>query len=265
MPMKPTSERPERSRRWTLCLGAVACAVATAPASAFFYGVRFVERVGTTDTVLGDSVTFDAGTSHRIRIQFGVFDDAAGPAPVGGYTGWNVGTFDANFGSWRRTPGRLSPFTFAPFPYSNGVPIQDPFTELEQIDNTLGPQLLEWRCGPNGEPDTPPPPVVRGLNEYVSTFETTVDIPAGVEGLFHVTIGGNLLGMREWHFDPELSTPPDCETGTPGIAHYGPLVTPVHPFTKELQVNVVIPAPGAAALALAGFAASARRRRRAVS
>jgi hypothetical protein len=246
--------------RGCVVVGAGLCGVAAAPASAFYFGTRFVERIGNTDVVLGDSVTFEAGSTHRLRMQFGVFDDDNSAAPSGGYIGWNVGTFSADFGSWTRTPGRLNPFTFAPFPYSNGVPEVDPFTELEQIDNTLGHQAIPWFCDPNGEPTEPPAAVVRGRNEFISTYEVTVNIPAGLEGAFDVTIGGNLLGVV-WVFDQSLSRLPDCETGDPGFAFHRPLVTPVHPFTNDLRVNVVIPGPGVAGCLLMSLGLVARRRR----
>src|SRR5688572_10619301 len=106
----------------------ITIASTAATADAYEFRVRFVERVGTNDVVLdgGDTILSPPGEEHRIRIQFGVFDDAAGPAPEGGYLGWNVGTITVNGGAgnsdeFRNSPsgqhngvGRLNPFTFAP-------------------------------------------------------------------------------------------------------------------------------------------------------
>lgn len=260
--MKDMRKSTPGARRLAATLGSIMCSMATAPASAYYYGVRFVERVGGSDLILGDSVTFLAGSTHRLRVQFGLFDDAAGPAPADGFVGWNSGSFDANFGSWARTPGRLDPFTFSQSPYSNGVPQTDPFTHLEQIDNVIGSQALLWNCGPDGMPLPPPPPVIYGHNDYVSTFEATVTIPSDLEGPFQVAIGGNLIGLREWHYDPRLSAAPNCETGEPGYAFYIPLTLPAHEFTYIMQVNVIVPGPGTAACILAAIARSTRRARR---
>src|SRR6185369_11508813 len=116
------------------------------------------ERVGTTDTVLAGNV-IDASDRlpHRIRIQFGVFDDGEGAAPAGGYIGWNVGSISVSGtpenSQERRTPGRLSPFNFAASVTANGVPLPSggtadlPGTDwqmLTQIDATLGTQSPPW-------------------------------------------------------------------------------------------------------------------------
>src|SRR5262245_4151212 len=113
--------------RHVVLLGVLAVAGAASCAHAFEFRCRFVERVGTTDTVVPNNTLETApGTPHRIRIQFGVFDDANGAAPAGGFVGWNVGTISvsraADNSQDRRTPGRLTPFNFALGPNSNGNP-----------------------------------------------------------------------------------------------------------------------------------------------
>src|ERR1700752_239903 len=99
-------------RAWlrALAVGSAACA-----AHGFEFRCRFVERVGSTDTVItGNALVSEPGAPHRIRIQFGVFDDEVGPAPAAGFIGWNVGTIvvsgDAANSQDRRTPGRFAPF-----------------------------------------------------------------------------------------------------------------------------------------------------------
>ena len=108
-------------------------------ANAFEFRCRFVERVGTVDIVLSDSRIYTLpGLSRNIRLQIGVFDDAAGPAPLGGFVGWNVGTLTSlapnNAWDLRRNNGRLSPFNFSQHPNANGnppLPGGDPFMNVD--------------------------------------------------------------------------------------------------------------------------------------
>jgi hypothetical protein len=147
-----------------------------ANADAYEFRVRFVERVGSSDTVLsgGNTIATVGGQEHRIRIQFGVFDDAEGTAPGGGYLGWNIGTITVNGGAadsdeFRNSPGghhigvgRLPPFNFAPASGgANGVPAGDPFEALTGIDNTLGTQSVVWNFG-----NPHPQPLLRGRNTW---------------------------------------------------------------------------------------------------
>lgn len=239
-------------------------AMCSSGAMAWHFETRFVERIGNVDVPMADDVQFEAGSTHRMRMQFGVFDDANGPAPIGGFAGWGNGSgtlSTSGGGTWSRTPGRLSPFAFAPQPNANGFPLADPFTSLTNIDNTIGLQSIPWGCDGAGQPLPPPPPVVRGLNSFVSTYEVSVLTPDFVSTM-NVAWGGFRAAVAEWRFAPEFSQPPDCETGTPGVANYFPLVTPIpaDSFTQSLRIQVV-PSPGAGVLVLAfGCGALIRRR-----
>ena len=135
-------------------VGLLSVAGVASSASAYEIRCRFVERVGSVDVPLQSNVidATDHGV-HNIRIQFGVFDDADGPAPDGGFVGWNVGTMtvsgSANNSDERRNSGRLSPWNFAAGPNSNGnppLPGGDPFQMLTEIDATLGTQSRPWLC-----------------------------------------------------------------------------------------------------------------------
>lgn len=231
--------------------GILAVAGVATSAQAFNVQVRFVERVGTTDTVIaGNSLTVGAGSTHRIRVQFGVFDDAAGAAPAGGFVGWNLGTQTMTGGTNSRTPGRINPFNFAPAPPGNGTPAADPFMALTTIDNTLGTQSPAWLTF--GQPQ--PPAVIRGLNTFVSTWEfTTV---AGMSN-YSCTLGGNQVVASNWGI---IGTPiPPDDQGNPGSITYAPQTLPPIAFTAVL--NFVVPAPGTAALLGLGGLVAARRRR----
>src|SRR5688572_4666973 len=120
---------------------------AACTANAYEIRVRFVERVGSADVELleGNRITAAEGELRRVRIQFGAFDDSEGPAPYGGYVGWNGGTITVNGGAANSDEsrdsalgrGRLAPFAFAPASGgANGVPAGDPFEALTGIDNT---------------------------------------------------------------------------------------------------------------------------------
>jgi hypothetical protein len=244
-----------------------------APAGAWEFRVRFVERIGTADVPLegdGDEIDASSGDPRRIRVQFGVFDDGGEVAPRGGFAGWNFGAIDVSGvidnSDERRTPGRLAPFNFAFGPAANGVPILpggDPFTSLTGIDNTLGTMALPWLCGPDGMPLPPPMPVVRGLNEFVSLYEITINPNPGASD-YTVTVEGNLIGVIEWRgvgdpIAPDCGDPDDPNDDTPGSLTYAPF--PTLPEFFERRLHVVVPTPGGG-VALAAFLGVMARRSR---
>lgn len=115
------------NRNLTLDVLAVAALFASAASCpAWEFRCRFVERVGNVDVVLpGNSLyIFPSQQPRSIRLQFGVFDDADGPAPIGGFLGWNVGRLAVSGSTGnsddRRNPGRLAPFNFASGTNANG-------------------------------------------------------------------------------------------------------------------------------------------------
>lgn len=250
--------------------GILAVAGVATSANAFVVRAQWVSRVGTVDTVVPtvggvQTLLVAPGSTTRFRLQFGVFDDAGGVAPAGGYIGWNLGTLSATVGGTNsRTPGRVSPFNFAPNPPGNGLPSADPFTALTSIDNTLGLQAPAWGCTniPNQVPLPQPAPTIRGLNAFIDTYEITT--VAGTTS-YSFAVGGNTVVASGWGtIGP--ATPPDCGDPnvlgdeTPGSVTYAPMALP--PITGlTAPLNVVVPAPGAAALlGLAGLIAGRRRR-----
>lgn len=240
-------------------------------AQAYEIRTQWVSRIGAgvpVTVVPGntfDATALAAGTVVRFRLQFGVFDDGAGPAPAGGYLGWNVGTLTATGGSPNtRTPGRLTPFNFAPAPPGNGMPAADPWMALTGVDNTLGTQPLPWNSQ-QGNPDVPPPPpaVVRGLNSFISTFEISTTIGGGAN--YTIIAGGNALGCLMWNIVQQTPPAPgeDEILGTPddvaGSILYAPLADAARSFSNTL--SILVPAPGALALlGLGGLVATRRRR-----
>jgi hypothetical protein len=262
--------------------GVVAC---TGAADAWEFRFQWVRRVGTTDTpLLNNLLRAQPGESVRVRMQFGVFDDGAGPAPAGGYVGWNFGTLvdsDAASGTNTRTPGRLSPFNFAPFSRSNGDPPADPWTSLTQIDNTLGWQSFAWGgIAGTATPAVRPPAIVRGLNTYVSTFEFTTAVGATT---YTITAGGNLVAATEWQSSLLTITPDPGEDGIfgpgdfnqngvddgaddiAGVSAWNPIIAPPRSFQSVLTVVPleIVPAPGTvvAIMAAAGLVSGRRRGR----
>jgi len=248
--------------------GILAVAGAASSANAWHFEVRFVERVGSTDTVIAGN-TIDASVNRgvrNIRIQFGVFDDADGAAPAGGYVGWNVGTLAvsgaADNSDERRNSGRISPFNFAGGANSNGnppAPAGDPFSMLSEIDATLGTQSPFWGFNADGMALPQPNAAVRGINSFVSVYAFSIDPrdDASAAG-YTVTAGGNLIAATEWRAIG-TPTPPDEETQTPGSVTYAPFPTTPQAFSAVL--NVLIPGPGSAALLGLGGLLAARRRR----
>lgn len=254
--------------------GIVAAAVAggmlacCGTAQAWHFAARFVQRVGTTDIEIPyvdrvQTLVVEPGSETRLRIQFGVFDDAGGAAPAGGYIGWREGTLGLTAGATAtRTPGRLAPFNFAQAAGSNGLPSTDPFAALTGIDNTLGVQNPLWLCGPDGLPLPLPPLVVRGINAFVSTFEFTV--AAGSETCT-ITAGGILHAASDWRVlgnpdPPNCGNPDDPSDDVPGSMTYTPF--PLPPQFHEWTMSLVVPAPSAGGL-LVGFGLVCARRRRA--
>ncbi len=238
---------------------------ATASAGAYEIRVRFVEQVGLgagAFVVLpGNTIDCSDGLARRIRVQFGVFDDANGAAPLGGYVGWNVGSLTVSGPSGNsaetRTPGRVNPFTFAPG--GNGVPAADPFDAITGVDNTLGTQSTAWPVGAGA----PNPALVRGRNVFVSTYEFTVN-PIDVGGSnYSVTLGGNVIAATEWRFVGTPTPPSDSDEDgvddTAGSATYAPF--PTAPSAISGVLNVIVPGPGSVALLGLGGLLAARRRR----
>lgn len=252
--------------------GILAVAGAAGSANAFEFRCRYIERVGNTDVVLTDNhIDATNGNVRNIRLQFGVFDDAAGAAPDGGFVGWNVGTLavsgSASNSDERRNNGRIAPFNFAGGPNANGnapLPAGDPFTMLTEIDATLGTQSPIWVCDAQGNAPAQPAATVRGRNTFVSVFAFSIDPNAGAES-YTVTAGGNLIGAASWLVvgsatAPDCGDPADPSDDVPGAVTYAPFPTTPQAFTCVLSVDI-IPAPGAAALLGLGGLLAARRRR----
>ncbi len=210
-------------------------------AHAYEFRIRFVERIGEFDRVLANNELDGGGWDpRRVRIQFGVFDDPKGPAPEGGFLGWNVGAITVHSGDSdeSRTPGRLAPFNFAPSQAgSNGVPQSDPFEAITRIDNTLGSQVIQWNFG-----EPMPMPAIRGRNTFVSTYEITVD-PHQTGSTYFIDFSGNLLGAQSWVSFPDPLPPESADV--PGAVYYAPFSTP--PVTFSTRLRVEVPAPTAVA------------------
>jgi hypothetical protein len=264
------------------CLfGLVVAAGAATSANALTFQCRWVERVNNVDTVIGGngaSLDVSNGLARRIRLQFSVVDDASGPAPAGGFVGWNVGTVAVSNAAGnsedRRTPGRLGPFNFAAQPTANGNPppaggvgVGDApgtdFSGWTDIDCTLGTQGPPWTCNAAGEPNPQPPALVRGRNVFVSVWEMTTDPAAGATN-YSITAGGNLIAATEWRtvgtpLPPDCGDPADPSDDQPGAVTYAPF--PTDPLAFTCVLNLVIPAPGAAALLGLGGLLAIRRRR----
>jgi uncharacterized protein (TIGR03382 family) len=203
-------------------------------------------------------------TSVTVRVQFGVFDDAGGAAPAGGFIGWNVGTMNGTpppvVGSGA---ARLAPFNFASTAFAG---TQSPLA-LNNIDNTLGTQSLVWNGGTAGGtvPDPAPPAVVRGRNGFISTFAIVL---AAATNDFDVTAAGNTLVATAWNVIQTTEPDPgpdglfDGIDDTNGSILYAPATLPAIPFTGcTAHFLTAVPAPGAAALLGLGGLVAFRRRR----
>ena len=249
----------------------VACLIGAASScQAWEFRCRFVERIGNMDVPLaGNTIDPFGGAPRNIRIQFGVFDDADGPAPLGGFVGWNVGTLTVSGpvdnSDERRTNGRIAPFNFSLGANANGnppLPQGDPFTMLTEIDSTLGTQSPVWVCQEAPLPVPQPPAVVRGLNTFVSVYAFTID--PSVNALnYTVTAGGNLIAASEWRTvgnptPPDCGDPDDPSDDIPGAVTYAPFPEPARAFSCALAM---VPAPMSGALGVAGVLLATRRRR----
>jgi hypothetical protein len=230
---------------------------AACTANAYEFRVQFVERLGSFDSVLQDNrLITTTGIGSRVRIQFGVFDDAEGPAPLGGYFGWNMGSIavggiPGNSDEFR-SPGRLVPFTAAPAEGgANGIPAGDPFEAITGVDNTLGPQNLAWNFG-----GPMPQPRIRGFNTWVSTYEITV-VPNVSFQDYTITFSGSLMGVESWMIFGEPVPPTEQE---PGSVNYVPVVDDPRQFSVELIVTSC-PGPGTVAAFALGTIVLNRRRR----
>lgn len=149
----------------------------------------------------------------RIRLQIGVFDDQDGPAPAGGVYGWNGSQNDSDL-LGTRTPGRLPAFALPT--NGNGIPTGDPYINLTRIESVIGPQNITWSCR-NGSPLPMPGPVVRGRNEFVSVWETTVR--HGHCDTQSIGFTGEVLLATQWDVVGE-PTIPICQPDTPGSVTY---------------------------------------------
>jgi hypothetical protein len=277
-PGRPTRHRVAQpltsDSRWCMntpflpCVAGVCVLVLSHAAHAWEFRWRFVERVGNVDLapLANDTIDASTGEPRRIRLQFGVFDDDAGPAPGGGFIGWNGGSVvvsgtPANSDE-RRTPGRLTPFFTQG--HGNGEPAIDPFDAIIGIDAVMGLQGRAWRCNPDGTPAPMPPARTWGLNRYDAVFELTIDPAPGAES-YSVVFGGSLIAATEWRLAGE-PWPPDCgDPANPdddqwGSVTYAPF--PTAPRMFEGTLHVYVPAPSAVVVAVAGLLGGARRRRR---
>jgi hypothetical protein len=241
----------------------------TGAAHAWHFEFRFVERVGTIDTALPNGNVYNAttGVPIRLRIQMGVFDDVNGPAPAGGFLGWSVGAITDSAGSHNsRTPGRLAPFNFIQSPGANGSPIGDPFQQITTIDAMQGIQTHVWDLDSAGQPLPMPPPVVRGINAFVSTFELTTT-PGSVN--YTITVNGSAFASPGWSV---LGTPVAPNNGgtplnpaddTPGSVSYVPQALAPQAFLQPpLSLTFQVPGPGGATAFTAVCVLGSRRRRR---
>lgn len=237
-------------------------------ANAWEFRTRLIQRVGNQDLPISSGVLdlVHPGPYH-IRLQLGVFDDAAGPAPTGGVLGWNLGAITYHGVpnpaqiELRRNPGRLAPFNFAPGPFANGnppLPAGDPFFSLTNIDATLGTQSPVWVCDASGNAPPQPQPVIRGLNTFVSVYAFSVEAHSYVVG--GLSVSGNLIAASHWS-TVGTPNPPDCsdpDDPLPGSVTYAPFPTTPVPFTASL---LIIPGPAAASLLVFAGLQAARRRR----
>lgn len=202
---------------------------------------RFVNPRGSDADVIETPYGYASAAPNRrarVRLQIGVFDSESGPELAGGVIGWNVGSISVS-GFFTepmpviRTPGRLNPFRFSASPNANGTPTTDPFTAITQIDCTLGTQNIPWPIG--SDPETPPPPIVRGLNTFVSIYEVSMTLPEfAIKELRTLTIQGNLIAATGWTIVQAIPPTED----EPGVAVYAPHVVPSTPFAVQQSILV---------------------------
>lgn len=219
---------------------------------AFIVNTRFVDP-DNGNAPYPDVVDVLPGRDYRVRVQVGVFQDGDNEVP-GGVLGWNLGSIVSAQGTMRRTPGRLGVFTFAPSPPANGLPAEDPFHRLEQIDATIGLQPMAWLPGM-----PQPEPVIRGYESWVSVYEFTIPIAEHQRAGFDLRIRGNVPLAFGWF---EISTPIPPEGDEPGLVTYAPMFFLAQPIERVVEFRVVPGPGGAGGLAcLAAGVLSARRRR----
>ncbi len=268
--------------RCVLCLACAAGALgATCAADAWQIQIRWVQRIGDTDTVLENNVlTASPDEPVRVRLQIGVFADANGPAPLGGCLGWTTGTLsDSDPAGYNlRTPGRLTPFDSLHFPNSNGTPIADPWDSLTGIDGGLISQTFPWAGIPGTNQPAPQPQAhVYGRNEFQSVFELTT-LPGNVSS-YNITAGGTFYVSNPWLiiFPPVAPSPGGDGIFGPGDFNgdgvddglddtIGSVVwtpAPPNPAYHIMQsvLTVVVPAPGAAMVMALGLLGARRRGR----
>jgi hypothetical protein len=253
----------------TLCI----CGMA-ASTEAFEFRCRFVERIGFQDIwhpegSNTDLVDASAGGPHRVRMQFGVFDDATGPAPAGGLLGWTAGSIRVEHGGelgiHTRNPGRLPLFSSPSDPGANGnppLPGGDPFMFLTDIDAELGSQTRTWECDGAGQPLPLPTPIIRGRNTFVSVFEFWIDAHLAPLHYF-ISMSGTGVAAAGWD-TVGTPTPPDCSNPNNPIAGqvvYAPVMAAM---TGDLSRQLIVyrgPTPGAGViLGLGGAIFGVRRR-----
>lgn len=240
--------------------------MALSAAHAFEYRVRWAERIGNVDVPLANNFLDASVGSHRMRLQIGIFDNAAGEAPAGGIYGWTGGlvvqTPTPAYSTETRTPGRLGPFTSSTDPGANGnppLPGGDPFEALTDIDATIGIQSLIWGFNDDGSPAPQPLPAIRGRNRFVSVFEITVlPISRDISG-YYIRPSGLVRGASDW-IPVGTPVPPDPDSGTPGSIVYAPVL--LDPGTVDARLFVYLgPTPGTASMFIAPLFVAARRRR----
>lgn len=216
-------------------LAALSLLAATTSCNAWEIRTRWVERVGTTDTVLiGDEIIDKGWGTRRVRLQMGVFDDAQGPAPVGGLYGWTSGEVTTLDWLARRTPGRLGVFVMPAG--ANGFPATDPFFEITQVEGTVGNQTIAWNC--NGAIPLPmPPAVVRGRNTFVSVWEVTLSPGRCGNSARDLVISGSIVAAAGWTVQG-TPVPPVCADPTiPGSVVYEPTLLAPVAFTARLWAH----------------------------
>ncbi|MBC7771677.1 MAG: hypothetical protein H7210_04205 [Pyrinomonadaceae bacterium] len=201
-------------------------------AQAWELRARFVERVGNVDIVLPDNrIEASNGRPRRIRLQFGVFDDAHGVAPVGGLFGMIDVSYTSTEFTANRTPGRLP--AFASPPGANGEPATDPFVTLTNIDAVVGSQSIIWSCA-GGAPTPQPAAIVRGRNTFVSVYEITVD-PDFQCTVPRFTLSGGVVAVGDWSLSGSPVAPICIDPPSPGSVTYIAETLPPVPFSLELR------------------------------
>lgn len=257
-----------------LVVTALTAASVTSTAQAFVVDCRWTYNLSTsgafTPMPLGGLQNHDPSANPfvRLRLEFQV----SGAGADGGFIGWNVGTLLAEGDcceSLARTEfPRRAPFNFLPNGNGASNPPMEPVpcgATIMGIDATQGFQTPIWECAPDGTPLPMPLPAIRGLSSFVSVYEVTLNLRAGV-GTATVTAGGNALAASQW-FTIGEPTPPDCGDpldpldDVPGSVVYAPTTPPPMAFTCIAQINC-IPTPGGAAMLAVGGGLVMRRRRR---